>query len=60
MDTQSSKKSYPLRLSKSLQEAVRAAAQKDGISINRFIELALAEKTVRLETHVSERLAGER
>ncbi|MFN8492191.1 MAG: toxin-antitoxin system HicB family antitoxin [Caldilineaceae bacterium] len=46
--TQSS--SYALRLPKSLKEAVVEVAKRDGISINQFIALAVAEKLSALET----------
>jgi hypothetical protein len=48
MNTQNSK-SYPLRLSTSMREQVTELARLDGISMNHFISLALAEKISRLE-----------
>lgn len=42
--------SYPLRLPQSLKEAVAQAAEREGISINQFITLALAEKLAVLDT----------
>lgn len=42
--------SYPLRLPQSLKEAVAAAAERDGISMNQFITLALAEKLAVIDT----------
>lgn len=42
--------SYPLRLPHSLKEAVVKAAERDGISMNQFIMLAVAEKLAALET----------
>nr|CAA6811416.1 MAG: conserved hypothetical protein [uncultured Thiotrichaceae bacterium] len=41
---------YPLRLPKSLKEAVGAAASRDGTSINQFIAIAVAEKLAVLDT----------
>ena len=38
---------FPLRLPKSLREAANAMAMQQGISVNRFITLALAEKISR-------------
>ncbi|MEZ5479312.1 MAG: Arc family DNA-binding protein [Thiolinea sp.] len=35
---------YPLRLPRSLKEAVNAAAERDGTSMNPFITIAVAEK----------------
>ncbi|MEZ5450336.1 MAG: toxin-antitoxin system HicB family antitoxin [Thiolinea sp.] len=35
---------YPLRLPRSLKEAVNAAAERDGTSMNQFITIAVAEK----------------
>jgi hypothetical protein len=42
--------SYPLRLPQSLKEAVVKAAERDGISMNQFITLAVAEKLSALDT----------
>lgn len=41
---------YPLRLPQSLKAAVTEAAARDGISINQFITLAVAEKLTALDT----------
>ena len=41
---------YALRLPHSLKSAVTAAAKRDGVSINHFITLAVAEKLSVLET----------
>ncbi len=41
---------YPLRLPRSLKEAVSAAAERDGTSINQFIAIAVAEKLAVLDT----------
>jgi predicted HicB family RNase H-like nuclease len=38
---------FPLRLAKSLREAAKAMAMRQGISLNHFISLALAEKIDR-------------
>lgn len=56
-DWQSTKKSFPLRLSASIERAVRDAAEQEGISINRFIEIALAEKmaTLNVESSLKQR-----
>ena len=40
--------SFPLRLPKSMQLQVREFARREGISLNQFINIALAEKIVRL------------
>jgi uncharacterized protein (DUF1778 family) len=42
--------SYPLRLPKSLKDAVAAASKRDGTSINQFVAMAVAEKISALET----------
>lgn len=42
--------SYPLRLPQSLKEAVTQAAERDGISVNQFITLAVAEKLAAIDT----------
>jgi hypothetical protein len=41
--------SFPLRLSPSAREQVNEFARKEGISLNHFISLAVAEKISRLE-----------
>jgi hypothetical protein len=45
----SSRRSFPLRLAKSLGEKASTHARMDGISLNHFICLAVAEKISRLE-----------
>jgi hypothetical protein len=41
---------YPLRLAASLRDMAGHLAQRDGVSLNHFISLAVAEKISRLET----------
>lgn len=41
---------YPLRLPRSLKNAVSDAAARDGTSMNQFIAIAVAEKLAVLET----------
>ena len=41
---------YPLRLPRSLKDAVSAAATRDGTSMNQFIAIAVAEKLAVLNT----------
>lgn len=41
---------YPLRLPKSLKDAVEQASRRDGTSINQFVAVAVAEKLTALET----------
>lgn len=41
---------YPLRLPKSLKTEVARIAKRDGISVNQFIAMAVAEKVSALET----------
>jgi hypothetical protein len=43
---------FPLRLPSSLRECANDLAHKDGISLNHFISLAVAEKISRLERSV--------
>jgi hypothetical protein len=43
---------FPLRLAKSLREAANAIAKQQGISLNHFISVALAEKINRSEHQV--------
>lgn len=44
------RKSFPLRLSRTVSIAVRDAAKAEGISLNHYIEIALAEKLSRTAT----------
>jgi len=44
---------FPLRLAKSLRETAKAMAMQQGISLNHFIALALAEKISRIEHQAS-------
>jgi predicted HicB family RNase H-like nuclease len=39
--------SFPLRLPRSLRDSAKLMAARDGISLNQFISLALAEKVER-------------
>jgi hypothetical protein len=41
---------YPLRLAASLRDVAGNLAQRDGVSLNHFISLAVAEKISRLES----------
>ena len=41
--------SFPLRLPFSIRRQANDLAQKDGLSLNQFISLAVAEKVTRLE-----------
>jgi len=41
---------YPLRLPQSLKQAVAEVADRDGISMNQFITLAVAEKLAVMDT----------
>lgn len=40
---------FPLRLAKSLREMAGTLARRDGVSLNHFISLAVAEKIRRIE-----------
>lgn len=40
---------FPLRLSESVRKAAERAAERDGVSLNQFINLAVAEKTAALD-----------
>ena len=44
------KEIYPLRLPKSLKNAVERLSRQDGTSINQFVAIAVAEKVCALET----------
>jgi hypothetical protein len=41
---------YPLRLPKSLKQALKETAKEDGSSINQFIIMAVAEKLSAMKT----------
>ena len=43
-------KTYPLRLPRSLKDAVERLSKRDGTSINQFVATAVAEKVSALET----------
>jgi hypothetical protein len=43
-------KTYPLRLPRSLKDAVVRLSRQDGTSINQFVATAVAEKVSALET----------
>jgi hypothetical protein len=43
-------KTYPLRLPKSLKDAVERLSKEDGTSINQFVATAVAEKVSALQT----------
>ncbi|EIC21274.1 hypothetical protein [Thiorhodovibrio frisius] len=45
-----SKSNYALSAPQSILEAARRAAKRDGVSLNQFINTALAEKVATLET----------
>jgi len=44
------KRTYPLRLPRSLKEAVQRLSKEDGTSLNQFIATAVAEKVSALQT----------
>jgi hypothetical protein len=43
-------KTYPLRLPRSLKDAVERISKEEGTSINQFVATAVAEKVSALET----------
>lgn len=45
---QPSRSNFPLRLPDSVRRAAEAAANEDGVSLNQFINIAVAEKTAAL------------
>ncbi|WP_260705974.1 toxin-antitoxin system HicB family antitoxin [Edaphobacter flagellatus] len=45
--------SFPLRLSPSIRQQANDLAHSEGISLNHFISLAVAEKIVRMELSVA-------
>jgi len=44
------KRTYPLRLPRSLKEAVERLSREDGTSMNQFVATAVAEKVSALQT----------
>lgn len=46
----SATRTYPLRLPRSLKDAVVRLSRRDGTSINQFVATAVAEKVSALET----------
>jgi hypothetical protein len=40
---------FPLRLPKTLREAAKQLAEREGVTLNHFISLALAEKVSRVQ-----------
>ncbi len=43
-------RTYPLRLPRSLKEAVERLSKEEGTSINQFVAMAVAEKVSALQT----------
>jgi hypothetical protein len=43
-------KTYPLRLPRSVKDAVTKIAQEEGVSVNQFIATAVAEKLAAMNT----------
>jgi predicted HicB family RNase H-like nuclease len=43
------RRSFPLRLARSLRDKAWSYARLDGVSLNHFVTLAVAEKVTRLE-----------
>ena len=50
---------YPLRLPRSIRAGVERVSKREGVSINQFVSIAVAEKLAMLEaeTYFSERRA---
>jgi predicted HicB family RNase H-like nuclease len=49
VERQKERTSFPLRLAVSLRDRAQLLAAQDGVSLNHFISLAVAEKVSRLE-----------
>jgi predicted HicB family RNase H-like nuclease len=52
MDASKPRTTFPLRLATSLRERAEKLAATDGVSLNQFINLAVAEKASRLEAQI--------
>lgn len=52
-------RTYPLRLPRSIRAGVDRVSKRDGISINQFVSIAVAEKLamIEAETYFAERQA---
>ena len=50
MKTKKRPSTFPLRLSLTLRRQANELAQREGLSLNHFISLAVAEKMVRMES----------
>ena len=66
-DRPRNRSTFLLRLPKSLSDAAKQIAGEEGVSLNQFISLALAEKIVRVEqsatrtaTHRTDKESGPR
>jgi HicB family len=57
---QKERASFALRLAASIQKRAQLLAERDGVSLNHFISLAVAEKIERLEGVGGEDLDGSR
>jgi predicted HicB family RNase H-like nuclease len=51
-------KTFPLRLPLTTRDQAIEAAERDGISLNQFVTLAVAEKIARLEADESDTSPG--
>lgn len=49
MDQSSARHMFALRLPKSYLEKAKSLAEQEGISLNHFVELAIAEKIARMK-----------
>ncbi len=43
---------YPLRLPRSIREGVERMSKQDGVSINQFVSIAVAEKLAMMQAQV--------
>jgi hypothetical protein len=56
-DTKKKGNSFPLRLPVSLRAELEALAHNEGLSINQFIVMAVAEKIVQREMELADELS---
>jgi hypothetical protein len=56
-DSNKPRTTFPLRLALSLREHAEKLAALDGVSLNQFINLAVAEKISRLEAQMQSQAA---
>jgi hypothetical protein len=60
VDSPKERTCFPLRLAASLSARAKLLATRDGVSLNHFISLAVAEKISRLESAEEDSTSGKK